>query len=77
VVESHDTLLFAPNLGENTGVHSNIHEETIDPKTVFTDFAALTAQGHENGVYLTAHDAIDAMHHTATLNAQQAHHFLV
>jgi hypothetical protein len=53
-----------------------MHDETIDPKSVFTDFAALPAQAHENGAYLTAHDAIDPMDNAATLAAQHAHHFL-
>jgi uncharacterized repeat protein (TIGR03803 family) len=75
VVEAHDQFVFDPNLGENTNVHSSMHDETIDPKSVFTDFAALTAQAHDNGAYLTAHDVIDPMHDAATLAAQHAHHF--
>jgi hypothetical protein len=39
--------------------------------------AAAGDQAHENGAYLTAHDAIDPMDHAATLAAQHAHHFLV
>ena len=67
VAESHDTFLFPPNLGENTFANFKAHDETIDPKSVFRDFAALPAQGHENGACLTAHDAIDSMHDAATL----------
>ena len=77
VVESHDSFVFAPNLGENTSVHSNMHDETIDPKSVLADFPALLAQTHENGAHQTAHDATDVTDHAATLAAQHAHHFLV
>jgi hypothetical protein len=76
VAESHDSFVFAPNLGENTSVHSNMHDETIDPKSVFADFAALLTQAHEHGAHQTAHDATDATDHAATF-AQHAHHFLV
>jgi uncharacterized repeat protein (TIGR03803 family) len=76
VAESHDSFVFAPNLGENTSLHSNVHDETIDhPKSEFAQFAELT-QSHQDAVN-PAHDAIDPMHHTATLSAQHAHHFLV
>ena len=77
VAESHDTFLFAPKLGENTSVHSNMHDETIDHPSVFADFATLLVQAHEHGAHQTAHDAIDPMDHAATLAAQHAHHFLV
>jgi uncharacterized repeat protein (TIGR03803 family) len=77
VVESNDSFLFAPNLGENTSVHSNMHDETIDPKLVFADFAALPAQAHGDAKYQTAHDATEVTDHAATLAAQHAHHFLV
>jgi hypothetical protein len=60
VVESHDTFPFAPNLGENTSVHSNMHNDTINsPQSEFADFAALLAQAHENGAHQTPHDATD------------------
>jgi hypothetical protein len=77
VVVSNDSVVFAPNLGENTNVHSNMHDETIDHPSVLADFAAMLAQSHENGAGLTAHDVIDPMDDAATLAAQHAHHFLV
>jgi hypothetical protein len=77
VFESHDNFVFDPKLGETTGLNSNVHDETIDhPKSEFAQFAELLSQPHQDAVNL-AHDAIDAVHHTATLSAQQAHHFLV
>jgi hypothetical protein len=77
VAESHDNFVFDPKLGENTTVHSNPHEETIDhPKSEFAQLAELLAQSHQDAVN-PAHDAIDAMHPTAPLSAQHAHHFLV
>jgi hypothetical protein len=77
VLESHDNFVFDPNLGENTGLNSNMHDETIDhPKSEFAQLAGLLTQSHQDAVN-PAHDAIDAMHPTATLSAQQAHHFLV
>jgi hypothetical protein len=77
VAESHDTFVFAPNLGENPNINSNVHDETIDhPKSEFAQFAELLNQSHQDAVN-PAHDAIDPTHHTATLSAQQAHHFLV
>jgi hypothetical protein len=76
VLESHDNFVFDPKLGENTSLNSNVHDETIDHlKSEFAQLAEL-AQSHQDAV-TPAHDAIDAMHHTATLSAQQAHHFLV
>ena len=78
MVESHDSFVFAPNLGENTSVHSNMHDEAFDhPKPEFADFAASLAQAHEHGAHQTAQDATDGMHDAATLAAQHAHHFLV
>jgi hypothetical protein len=77
MAESHDSFVFAPNLGENTSVHSNMHDETIDhPKSEFTQFAELLSQPHQDAANLP-HDAADPVHHAATLSAQQAHHFLV
>ena len=77
VLESHDNFVFAPNLGENPGLNSNVHDQTVDhPKSEFAQFAELLAQSHQDAVN-PAHDAIDSMHHTATLSAQHAHHFLV
>jgi hypothetical protein len=76
VVESHDSFVFAANLGENTNVHSNVHDETIDhPKSEFAQLTELT-QSHRDAANLT-HDAIDPMDHAAALTAQHAHHFLV
>jgi uncharacterized repeat protein (TIGR03803 family) len=78
VIESHDCFVFASKLGENTSIHSNMHDETIDhAKSEFADFAALLAQAHEHGAHQTAHHATDIMDHAATLAAQHAHHFLV
>jgi hypothetical protein len=75
MAESHDSFVFAPNLGENTSVHSNVHDEAFDhPKSESADFAALLPQAPEHGAHQTSHDAID---HAATLAAQHAHHFLV
>jgi uncharacterized repeat protein (TIGR03803 family) len=75
---THDSFVFAPNLGENTSVHSNMHNETVDhAKSEFADFAALLAQAHGDGAHQTAHDATDVTDHSATLAAQHAHHFLV
>jgi hypothetical protein len=77
VLESHDNFVFDPNLGENTGLNSNMHDETIDhPKSEFAKFAEPLAPSHQDAVN-PAHDAIDPMHPTATLSAQHAHHFLV
>jgi uncharacterized repeat protein (TIGR03803 family) len=77
VLESHDNFVFDPKLGENTSLNSNMHDETIDhAKSEFSQLAELLAQSHQDTVN-PAHDAIDPMHHTATLSAQQAHHFLV
>ena len=53
VVESHDSFVFAPNLGENTNVHSNVHDETIDhAKSEFTQLTELT-QSHQNAANLS------------------------
>jgi uncharacterized repeat protein (TIGR03803 family) len=77
VLESHDNFVFDPNLGENTGLNSKLHDQTIDhPRSEFAQLAELLAQSHQDAVN-PAHDAIEPMHHTATLSAQQAHHFLV
>jgi hypothetical protein len=27
-----DSFVFAPNLGENTSIHSNMHNETVDDR---------------------------------------------
>jgi hypothetical protein len=68
--------VFDPKLAENTSLNSNVHDETIDHfKSEFAQLAEL-AQSHQDAVN-PAHDVIDPMHHTATLSAQQAHHFLV
>ena len=78
VAESHNSFVFAPNLGENTSVHSNAHDEAFEhPKSEFADFVALLAQAHGDGAHQTAHDATGIMDHAATLAAQHAHHFLV
>jgi uncharacterized repeat protein (TIGR03803 family) len=78
VVESHDSFVFDPKLGENTSVHSNAHDEAFEhPKSEFADFVALLAQAHGDGAHQTAHDATRIMDHAATLAAQHAHHFLV
>jgi hypothetical protein len=75
VVESHDSFVFAPKLGENTSVHS-AHDERIDHANLeSTQFAELLSQPHQDAANLP-HDA-DPGHHTATLSAQQVHHFLV
>jgi hypothetical protein len=77
VVEAHDQFVFDPNLGENPTVNSNVHDETIDHfKSEFAQFAELQTQTHQDAVNPTF-DAVDPMHHTATLAAQHAHHFLV
>jgi hypothetical protein len=77
VLESHDNFVFDPNLGENTVANFKAHDETIDhPKSEFAQLAEPLAQSHQDAVN-PAHDAIDSMHHTATLSAQHAHHFLV
>jgi uncharacterized repeat protein (TIGR03803 family) len=77
VIESHDCFVFDRKLGENTSVHSDMHDETFDyPKSEFVDFAALLAQAHADGAHQTAHDATDVTDHAATF-AQHAHHFLV
>jgi hypothetical protein len=77
VLESHDNFVFDPKLAENTRLNSNVHDQTVDhPKSEFAQFAELLTQSHQDAVN-PAHDAIDAMHPTATLSAQQAHHFLV
>jgi uncharacterized repeat protein (TIGR03803 family) len=69
VLESHDNFVFDPKLGENTSLNSNVHDETIDHfKSEFAQLAEL-AQSHQDAVNL-AHEAIDPMHHTATLSAQ-------
>ena len=45
VIESHDCFVFAPKLGENTSIHSNVHNETVDhAKSEFADFASLLAE---------------------------------
>jgi uncharacterized repeat protein (TIGR03803 family) len=73
VAESHDTFVFAPNLGENTFANFKAPDETIDhPKSDFADFAASLAQAHHDEAHPT-----DIMDHAATLTAQHAHHFLV
>jgi hypothetical protein len=78
VVERHDSFLFSPNLGENTSVHFNAHDERFDhPESDFAEFSALLAQAHEHGAHQTAHDATNIMDHAATLAAQHPHHFLV
>ena len=78
VTVSHDSFVFAPNLGENTSTNFNAHNDAIDPgKSEFADFAALLAQEHQDGAISIAHDATDIMHHAEALTAQHAHHFLV
>ena len=73
----NDNFVFDPKLGENTSLNSNVHNETIDhPKSEFAQLAELLAQSHQDAM-TPVHDAIDAMHNTATLSAQHAHHFLV
>jgi hypothetical protein len=75
VTVSHDSFVFAPNLGENTIANFNAHNETIDPaKSEFADFAGLLAQEHQDGI---AHDATDIVHHADALTAHHAHDFLV
>jgi hypothetical protein len=77
VVESHDSFVFAPNLGGQTSTRFTVHNDTIyPPQSEFTQLAELLSHAHQDAVN-PAHDAIDPMHHTATLSAQQAHHFLV
>jgi hypothetical protein len=75
---SHDSFVFAANLGDNGSKPSDapMHHEPIDPSHPGGDFAdlALMGQAHANDVHLTAApDAIDG-HHAAAL---AAHHFLV
>jgi uncharacterized repeat protein (TIGR03803 family) len=78
VLESHDTFVFAPNLGENTFANFKARDETVDhPKSGFADLAASLAQAHQDGAHPLAHDGADIMDHAATLAAQHAHHFLV
>jgi hypothetical protein len=68
VIESHDCFVFAPKLGENTSVHSNMHNETVDhAKSEFAGFAALLAQAHGDGAHQTAQDATDVTDHSGTL----------
>jgi hypothetical protein len=70
--------VFDSNLGENTSIHSNVHNDTINPpQSESADFASLLAQAHGDGAHQTAHDASDVTDHTAMLAAQHAHHFLV
>ena len=77
VLETHDHFVFDPKLGENTSVHSNPHDQTIDhAKSEFTQFAELLSQPHQDAANLP-HDAADPVNHAATLSAQHAHHFLV
>jgi uncharacterized repeat protein (TIGR03803 family) len=77
VAESHDTFLFALNLGEQTTTKFNVHNNTIDPpQSEFAQLAELLTQPHQDAANLP-HDAADPVHHAATLSAQQAHHFLV
>jgi hypothetical protein len=45
VVESHDHFVFAPNLGENPTVNSNVHDEIIDPKSVFHRLCGVYGSG--------------------------------
>jgi uncharacterized repeat protein (TIGR03803 family) len=76
VAESHNSFVFAPNLGENTSVHSNVPDEASDhPKSESVDFAALLPHAHE--AHPTVHDATDMIDHAATLAAQHPHYFLV
>ena len=78
VTVSHDSFVFAPNLGENTIANFNAHNDAIDPpKSEFADFAGLLAQEHQDGAIPVAHDATDIVHHTDALTAQHAHDFLV
>ena len=49
---------------------------STSPNSEFTQLAELLCEPHKDATNL-AHDAIDPMHHTATLSAQHAHHFLV
>jgi hypothetical protein len=73
VLESHDNFVFDPKLGENTSVHSNVQDETINHfKSEFADLAASLAQAHHDEAHPLAHDD-----HPASLTAQYAHHFLV
>ena len=78
VVVSHDTFVFARNLGENTIATSNVqHNDIIDPpKSEFADLAALLAQSHQDGTH-PAHDVTDIMHIAAALTAPHAHDFLL
>ena len=66
VLESQDSFVFDRKLGENTSVHSNMHDETIGAKSEFAQLAELLTPSHQDAVNL-AHDAIDHMDHTATL----------
>ncbi len=85
VTVSHDSFVFAPNLGEDGGnaASSNAqHNETIDfshQGGELADLAALMAQAHEDGAHLISqHDANDIMQqHAQALTAQHAHDFLV
>jgi hypothetical protein len=77
VVESRDSFVFAPKLGESTSIHSTAHDETINhANSEFTQIAELLFQPHQDAANL-AHDATDPMHCAATLSAQYTHHFLV
>src|SRR5258705_411449 len=47
VIESHDSFVFDPKLGENTSVHS-AHDERIDHANLeSTQFAELLSQPHQ------------------------------
>jgi hypothetical protein len=78
VTVSHDSFVFAANLGENGSTASNppMHHEPIDFSHFGwdADLVALMGQAHAEEAHLTAAaDAIDG-HHAAAL---AAHHFLV
>ena len=77
VIESHNSFLFAPNLGEQPTANFNVHNNTIDaPWSEFIQLAELPSQAHQDAANLP-HDASDPMHDAAMLSAQLAHHFLV
>ena len=77
VTASHDSFVFAANLGENGPNSPHASSEPIDfarPAAEFADLTALMVQAHVEGAHLAAPDAPMDGHHAAVLTA---HHSLV
>ena len=79
VAATHDSFVFAPNIGENAGNATN-HAQNNEPTDFshhggeLADLAALMVQAHAEGAHLlAAPDAVDG-HHAAALTG---HHSLV